>query len=166
MKILGIDPGKDGWWCILDSDKKMGFAKKFQWSDDGILDISLIPKCDRCYIEKVHAIPGKMGVKSAFSFGVTFGQIRWATHRLSCTLITPQSWQGLCLEGIDTQLENKMRSRAGFARINPEFKFIKNMNHNFTDAFHIANYGLLLCGINLGDWDLLNKDEIFPQYRK
>jgi hypothetical protein len=165
MKILGIDPGKTGWWVILDSENKIALGKPLCWSPDGILDISLIPKPDVCYIEKVHAIPGKMGAASAFSFGETFGQIRWATHRMSVTLIGPKIWQSACLQGIDTDMENKLRSIAGFARMNPEHKFVK-LNHNFTDAFHIANYGLLKCGIVVTEWNWLNSEEIFPRSKK
>jgi hypothetical protein len=165
MKILGIDPGKFGYWCLLDTDSGQGIARQLRWSADGILIWKEIPKADRIVMEKVHAIPGMMNARSAFSFGYSVGQLHAFTSNQSVSLVTPQVWQKICLEGVETTLDTKERSKAAFARINPETRDFK-LNHNMTDAFHLANYGILKLGKLMGEWQWLNKDEIWKPSRR
>ena len=160
MKIVGIDPGKFGWWLLLDSETGEATARQLKWSSDGILIWRDIPKADRVYIEKVHAIPKIMNASSAFSFGYSVGQIHAFTSASATALVTPQNWQRICLEGVDTALDPKERSIAGFARLNPSLRE-KKLNHNMTDAFHIANYGMLKAGIMRQDWQFANASEIW-----
>jgi hypothetical protein len=162
MKILGIDPGKFGWWCLLDTESDTAVARQLRWSSDGILIWRDIPKADRIFMEKVHAIPTVMNARSAFSFGYSVGQLHAFTSASATTLVTPQNWQKICLEGIDTNLDPKERSKAGFAKLNPS-KRDKKLNHNFTDAYHIANYGLLKHGILKQEWTFANHQEIWKR---
>lgn len=155
MRIIGIDPGKNGAWCLLDTSDYSAICGKLQWTEDGVFDFGKIDKFwDHVIIEKVKAIPHKMGASSAFTFGMGYGQIVFAFSGYGTTLVSPKTWQAHCLEGIDTDLNPKLRSRAGFARLNPEFKSAK-LDDNITDAFHLANYGVNKFGLNHGQWQWL-----------
>lgn len=164
MKVMGIDPGAKGCWCTIDTDSNTAKFGKLRYSIDGILDTSFLEDCP-IYIEKVHAIGHLMSVKSAFSFGVSFGQLLGACSKYSFELVTPQKWQKVCLSGIDCRIKNKLRSVAGFERMFPEFR-IKRLNDNATDAFHIAHYGLKMVGIILARPTCLNKDVIMLRSKK
>ena len=154
MRVLGIDPGIKGAWVYLDDETSYANAGRLEFDENksfvgfGKLGLSFDT---HIVLEKVRAIPGQMGVSSAYSFGYTVGQIAYAMSIFSHSLVTPQQWQKAVLEGIDTDLNPKLRSRAGFARFNPEYSGLK-LDHNFTDAFNIALYGLMKFGSGPRVW--------------
>jgi crossover junction endodeoxyribonuclease RuvC len=123
MRILGIDPGINGGFFLLEdgNPKDMhimpivkectGFVKRkgrFKYDKDGnkILKYktevdskrvaSLLSEWrpDFVYIEKVHAF-AKQGVTSMFSFGCSYGILRGAVAWLPCQvfLVEPKAWQ-------------------------------------------------------------------------
>jgi hypothetical protein len=166
MRILGIDPGKTGAWCLLDTLENSAEAGRLKWTEDGIFDLGNIDRFwDYVIIEKVKAIPHKMGASSAFTFGMGYGQLLYAFSNYGTTLVSPKTWQSVCLTGIDTDLNPKLRSQAGFARLNPELKTLK-IDHNITDAFHLANYGVRQHGLNHGQWQWQNLDGISKKSKK
>ena len=152
MRIIGIDPGKTGWWCLLDTETREARAKPIRWTDGGIVILDFPNDIDAVYLEKIHVNSKFMPSSSSFNFGKSIGQIEYATKDYAVVQVAPKTWQKQCLIGIDEKIENKMRSRAGFSRLNPEHKDLK-LSHDFTDSFHIACFGVYRCGHNaIGGW--------------
>ena len=165
MKIVGIDPGKSGWWCYLDSETGYASAEPLPFREDGVLDVKEMPNSfDFAYTEKVHVNGEFMPASSAFTFGLNVGQILCWISSYSYVSVPPRTWQKLIYQGIDTKLEIKGKSRAAFAKMNPHYQ--GKLNHNMTDAFHIANYGMMQSGVYRGDWQWQCKKEISARSKK
>jgi len=97
MIILGIDPGSGG--GIAFKDTTTGECKAINMPEtqpdiyNSIKYIAKMGPC-KCYIEKVHAMPGE-GVNSVWTFSGNFHGLTMALYALQVpfTLVTPQTWQ-------------------------------------------------------------------------
>lgn len=96
MVYIGIDPGKNGGYAIINDD--YGVAATHPWDDKAfVADMEpyrgLVSEV-RCCLEKVGAMPGQ-GVTSMFSFGKSAGFIEGvlSAYRIPYQLVPPQTWK-------------------------------------------------------------------------
>ena len=119
MKIVGIDPGLTGGVAVIDLDtnkvelfdtpteqrkKSSGKGIKTDYLPSQMADIIYLHTLDRkchAFIEQVSAMPGQ-GVTSMFGFGKGWGM--WlgilAAFQIPYSLITPQRWKKLLMQGM------------------------------------------------------------------
>lgn len=144
MVFFGIDPGSSGAIAaVWDDGVPAGFIKT-----DKKTTLEEIAKFLRGYdldnaraaIEKVHSSP-QMGVKSAFSFGESYGSILglFAGLQIPVEVVTPKKWQTEigCLSGGDKNV-TKARAQMLFPKV--------KVTHANADAYLIAEYGRRLNG--------------------
>lgn len=100
MIYIGIDPGASGGlgWVNDEEDEfgKESFAKMTEREIALLIkDLTYISSETPCaVIELVHSSP-QMGVKSAFTFGRSYGFLRGvlASHMIAYVEVRPQAWQ-------------------------------------------------------------------------
>lgn len=144
MKVLGIDPGLNGGWALLDEN---GTLETFSFSNKSEKEISnslSLVRPDYAFIEQVHAAPGQ-GVSSMFTFGRAYGFVRGvlSSRCIDFDSITPQAWQRLL----------RIPNRNG-KTYNEHKRLLKDLasklypNHKITlanaDAILIAHAGMTL----------------------
>ncbi len=142
MRIIGIDPGKNGGIAVfdggnIDCGKTPATTADF-WHYLAGLDPAV------CFVEKVHSTP-QMGVSSAFTFGKSVGIIEAVVIAAGLRLVyvSPQKWQkelGLISKarGLgkgDTEKKNRNKARA--QELFPELE----VTHAVADALLICEYG-------------------------
>lgn len=137
--FIGIDPGASGGVAVISENG----------DGDGLGKLSLTDKTERdisCWfsyidasqavavIELVHSSP-QMGVKSAFSFGRSYGFLRGVLSALAIPYVEvrPQAWQKAmgCLSGGD-----KNKTKALAQQLYPGEK----VTHAVADALLLATY--------------------------
>jgi len=146
MKILGVDPGKTGSCCLLDTDSNEAIYLNFKFDKNNIFDInpfySLIMQNepDMIVMEKVQG-RGGMGATSVFTFGICTGQILNTIKftRMPFKHITPQSWQKKMHSGQDSNMKPKEKSFAAFNNLCPSYPLGKKPKMDIIDAFLIAH---------------------------
>lgn len=102
---------------------------------------------DHIAIENVHAIQGRTGNSSNFSFGLGKGILMGIVAGLEIpyTLVNPKTWQKIAWEGVTKQSDNKKTSLVAAKRLFPEESFIatprSRVPHDgMVDAALIAYY--------------------------
>ena len=145
MKILGIDPGKDGGLAVINSDTHE------------VIDVTAMPETladisdfverhsdSQCaYIEIVHSMP-KQGVASTFTFGQFYGYVQMAVtcHKIRCIDVLPSKWQtalSMKAKKGESYKAHKRRLKGKAQQLFPKTKVtLKN-----ADALLIAEYGSL-----------------------
>jgi Holliday junction resolvasome RuvABC endonuclease subunit len=143
MITIGIDPGKSGGiaWIIDGKPcvEKLPETLMDRWNlfESIASEVPMIYRQTEtiAYIEQVHSSP-QMGVKSAFSFGQTFGHLEMALTAANIPFkrVRPQEWQKAmkCLTG-----GNKNVSKARAQEIFPSLR----ITHATADALLIAEFG-------------------------
>jgi hypothetical protein len=135
--IIGIDPGKSGAIAILQPGEPLLLRFDRYELADIAAQLAVFAEDGDCFamLEQVHSSP-QMGVKSAFSFGQSVGQIEGLLQacKIPFDRVTPAKWQGVmkCRSKGD---KNVTKKRA--AELFPRLK----MNHAIADALLIAEYG-------------------------
>ena len=129
MTTIGIDPGKSGGIAWITDGKpcveKMPGSLRDLW--DLICDITNHPRSTvdgrkyKAYIEQVHSSP-QMGVKSAFTFGQSFGHVLGIldANQVPYLLVRPQKWQqqmGCLTKGDKNVSKAEAQRRWPFMRI-------------------------------------------------
>lgn len=151
--ICGIDPGKKGALCFLESKggrDEITFALMPLDKDGNVCGRQLAGylnqmKPDRVIVEQVNAMPGQ-GVVSMFSFGYGFGVVIGVLGALHIPFETvrPQVWQKVCYKGLDKKIPTKERSVIAAKRLFPLQSFTphgcKVPNNGLTDALLLAYY--------------------------
>ncbi len=165
MKVIGIDPGKDGFICLLDGEEVLSWpTPTINISKKGNKRGYLVPEMRRflavanpdfVVIEKQQAMPGmmkggkmvKQGVASSFATGQGYGL--WeglvAGLGLKYILVHPRTWQKVCHR--DVQGDNtKARSILAAGRLFPNVDLRKNdkcrvPHDGKADALLLAWYG-------------------------
>lgn len=97
---LGIDPGADGAYCLLDGQGNLVKRGRLREKNLGLGDdffsflLTITGKNARVGLERVGAMPGQ-GVSSMFSFGVSYGRVQGFLEAagLPFELVSPQTWQ-------------------------------------------------------------------------
>lgn len=133
---IGVDPGKNGGIALLSGSEVK--AWKIPETPQEIYTLLMLlrghhPNCF-ALLEVVHSSP-QMGVKSAFSFGQSYGvlQMALAASGISWEGVRPQQWQKAlgCLSGGE---KNKTKARA--QSLFPALK----ITHSIADSLLIAEY--------------------------
>ena len=96
MVYIGIDPGKNGGYAIIN--EILEEIETFPWDDKQFAE--KMGECGcygnevRCCLEKVGAMPGQ-GVTSMFSFGKSAGFIEGVltANKIPYQLVPPQTWK-------------------------------------------------------------------------
>ena len=152
MNFLGIDPGLDGAFALLDdagkvvaiTDMPVAKAGKKRVVDETDL-VELLERLTQggeiaVALEKVNGIPGQ-SAPAAFNFGASWGLIRGflASRRVPYELVTPQRWKRRILAG---QPKEKDSSRLFAKRKWPERArdLTRKKDHNRADALLIAEW--------------------------
>ena len=148
---LGVDPGKTGGAVLLDEFGRIRESAAFDYEDFGEfmrrIDEKLIR---RAYVEKVHSMP-KQGIKSAFSFGTSFGFLLGglSVKNISVELCAPQKWQKKMIPAAKVGRAAKLKaSRDLCKQLRPDFDFkasprCTTMHSGLVVAYIIAEYGRL-----------------------
>jgi len=142
-KYIGIDIGKKGGMCLIDYNQEVELYP-FRDIKQFVKDIRKIySEGSTIMIENVHSTP-QMGVTSAFSFGMSYGQIQGVLHGLFIpyTTVEPMVWQRAlgCLSGGDKGL---LLEKAKELTLQLTFD-IPKFNLATADAFLIAYYAMRL----------------------
>ena len=142
--FIGVDPGKSGSIAFIDNNTGKAWSFKLSDTDKDIVDgmRDALSTQDNgaadafAILEKVHSSP-QMGVKSAFTFGQSFGKLEMI---LSCfdirfEYVSPSKWQGdmKCRTKGDKNI-----TKAAAQRLFPDLKII----HANADALLLAEYAL------------------------
>jgi len=160
MKLISIDPGKDGGLAYFTIDengfklnaydkmptRKVEINKKKKTVIDEHILVPGIKNFSPniVYIEQVTAMPGQ-GVVSMFSFGFSTGLIHGIVYGLGVELVTvrPQKWKSVVLDGTD---KDKIAAiefcKANFPGINLCMKGCRKEHDGVADAICIGVYGL------------------------
>jgi len=148
MVVIGIDPGKQGGFAILNTDKPwvnaaptpmIGKEIDYRRVHEALMHYSP----DMIVIEKVHAMP-KQGVTSMFNFGMGYGAlVALATASAArVVLVTPQMWKKHVLAGTNKDKDAAIQ----FSNLTyPSVKLIlprcRTAHDGMADAICLAHYG-------------------------
>lgn len=145
MIIIGIDPGKEGGICILNTINKGISVRKMPATPKELLVLlQTYSKIGNvlCVMEKVQGLP-RMGGSAMFNFGKGFGYLEMALLATQIKTITviPQKWQKHYSLGTasscatSTIWKNKLKAKA--EQLFPK----QNIFLWGADAILIAEYG-------------------------
>ena len=157
--IIGIDPGQDGAMVLLAPEGRGVTATIVQ--SKGLTDTDTVLTLNEwwvlvhglgggrghAFIERVSSSP-QMGVKSAFSFGYSYGVQRACLLAAGIPFddVVPSKWQkpfGLIRKDKDEPItQKKNRHKAKAQQLFPGIK----VTHAIADALLIAEYGRRLRG--------------------
>lgn len=154
--IIGMDVGKSGGVCKYDVDTDeielfvMPTIGK-EYDIQGIADFIKEKENEKVIhviIENVHAIQGRAGASSNFSFGLGKGILMGLVHGIGYryTLVTPTVWQKVAWEGVTKQKNTKDTSLIAARRLFPDETFIptkraRTPHDGLVDAALMAYYG-------------------------
>tara|TARA_R110002020_G_scaffold115383_1_gene265298 strand:+ start:5719 stop:6177 length:459 start_codon:yes stop_codon:yes gene_type:complete len=134
--FLGIDPGKTGGLALVWENAQLYEAWKIPESERDLWDLFKHVREFTLFamIEKVHSSP-QMGVRSAFSFGRSYGMLRGMLNALELPFdeVSPVKWQNWqkCKTG-----GNKNISKSRAQQLFPNLK----ITHAIADSLLIADY--------------------------
>lgn len=163
---IGIDPGKESFITVIDSNNSIEFFQIPMIGKE--IDVkalnSLIKNIDDanfddiyCVIEDVHALYGS-SAGSTFEFGRIVGILEalLVAHTIPFVKVQPKTWQKVMWEGIPLQTkpsstgkthvnDTKSMSLMAAQRLFPEVDLrsterCKKPNHNKVDSLLIASY--------------------------
>jgi len=139
--IIGIDPGNSGGIAVNRAgDCRTACLGKMTEQDVGAWLEDHNAGVDFAYIERVSSSP-QMGVKSAFTFGQSYGFLRGCLIAMSIPSeeVSPAQWQRAlgCLSKGDKNV-----TKAKAQQLFPGIK----VTHAIADALLIAEYGRRLRG--------------------
>ena len=130
---VGIDVGKSGGIVKLDKELKLisfhvmpMIGKEYDIQE--LKNVLSDPNQEILHlaIENVHAIQGRTGNSSNFSFGLGKGILMGMVAGLEIpyTLVNPKTWQKLAWEGVTKQDDNKKTSLVAAKRLFPTESFL------------------------------------------
>lgn len=144
MKIMGIDPGKNGGICILDQSGEVLTLIKMPATPSDLYNfLGEHSDCNACVLEKVGGMPGNGG-SAMFNFGKGYGWLEMAliACKIKTVTVTPQKWQkyyqlGCSSSCTHTEWKNKLKAKA--QQLFPSLG--KKITLVTCDAMLIAEYG-------------------------
>lgn len=144
MKIMGIDPGKNGGICILDQSGEVLTLIKMPATPGDLYNFLVEHSdCNACVLEKVGGMPGNGG-SAMFNFGKGYGWLEMAliACKIKTVTVTPQKWQkyyqlGSSSSCTHTEWKNKLKAKA--QQLFPSLG--KKITLVTCDAMLIAEYG-------------------------
>lgn len=130
---VGIDVGKSGGLAKFNEDLKLlslhvmpMIGKEYDIQE--LKNILTEPDEEIVHlaIENVHAIQGRTGNSSNFSFGLGKGILMGMVAGLEIpyTLVNPKTWQKIAWEGVTKQADNKKTSLVAAKRLFPTESFL------------------------------------------
>lgn len=140
--FIGVDPGKSGSIAFIDENTGQAWSFKLDCTDrdiaEGVRDALFTQDGGAAdafaVLEAVHSSP-QMGVKSAFTFGQSFGKLEMVLNCLGIRFeyVSPQKWQGdmKCRTKGDKNV-----TKAAAQRLFPSLK----ITHANADALLLAEY--------------------------
>jgi len=156
--ILGIDPGKDGAFVVIDENGTMLYFKVMPLGPDDqphyegikevLMEINKAHYIPLAYLER--AMPMAMGAKHAFNYGRGFAALEIALREVGIpySMLEPSKWTKDIFQGIDSNLKAKAQASIAVSRLFPEeHKKIptsprsKKMHDGIIDALLMAEYG-------------------------
>jgi hypothetical protein len=155
MIVVGIDPGKNGAFCTMDTTRKILSLhvmptvnqKVYNLKEVSNLFQTLGMRADHVFIEKVSAIQGASS-KAAFNFGYGFGLLEGmlAALKIPYSFARPKEWQAYAhknIEGKNAKGKSLLAAQMRF----PDNDFLatprsKKPHDGLIDAALIAEYGL------------------------
>jgi hypothetical protein len=160
MRILSIDPGKQGAFCY--SDYSNGLSKveitattmpllknKKDYNIHEIKEIVRKSRAEIIIVEDVHSIHGSSSA-SNFVFGFGVGLIRGIveTSNIPYQLVPPKTWQKDAWVGISKVKDSKLNSQAAVHRLFPNVNLKATQrstkeHDGIIDAILIGYYGYL-----------------------
>ena len=158
MIYIGIDPGKEGAFTVLESNKILEImimpiipsTQKGSKNEYDILAIvSFLEKYKNAIVilEKIHAIPMVKSTTAMFEMGKGFGLLLGilSALRMRYFLVHSKTWQSRMLRDINKK-DTKQASIIIAQRLHPEQSFLatersKKMHDGMTDSLLIAEYG-------------------------
>lgn len=119
MKIIGIDPGKNGGICILNQNGEVLTLIKMPATPSDLYSfLAEHSDCNACVLEKVGGMPGNGG-SAMFNFGKGYGWLEMAliACKIKTITVTPQKWQkyyqlGSSSSCTHTEWKNKLKAKA------------------------------------------------------
>lgn len=154
MVIIGIDPSVRPAVCFYAPNKPQNkliyhlckdlydFSQFFEATCSQIKRTYPNEKEYYCYIEKVHSMP-RDGVKSAFSFGQSFGFIEAVIYnsKMPYFFIEPHKWKKH-FNLINKEKVDSIKMAQSFYPLEDfKEKKMRVPNHNIAEAFLIARFG-------------------------
>ncbi len=144
MKIIGIDPGKNGAICILSNEGEVLTLDKMPATPNDLYSfLQEHSDCSACFLEKVGGMPGNGG-SAMFNFGKGYGWLEMAliACKIKTVTVTPQKWQkhyqlGSSSTCTHTEWKNKLKAKA--QQLFPSLG--KKVTLVTCDALLIAEYG-------------------------
>ncbi len=162
MRLVGVDPGRQGYAVALDTVTSQGWALRLPYDAHGSIAMGfarwLMKICqghEACvFLEKLNATGGDvMSKNTLFKMGFAYGQLDAIIRAtlIPSRLVTPQQWQKVVTEGIDQKLSAKDKTMLTYQRMFPDDPIPrrprqKKIDDNAVDAFFIAQYGALKFG--------------------
>jgi hypothetical protein len=151
MKIIGVDPGKNGWLTLTDSVDGLVKFKKLIFNKSNLIDKKIVLNFiesvspDLIVCEKVMG-RGGWGATQSFNFGFICGQIFGCFSDYQTVFVPPQSWQAVVCRGIIKTGTAKERTLATYQTLFPgnPLQFKKSANHDLLDSFMISIYGQIV----------------------
>lgn len=147
-----FDVGKSGGLVKLDEDLNI-ISKHImpmigkEYDIQAIVDLLEEEEITHIAIENVHAIQGRTGNSSNFSFGLGKGILMGvvAGLKIPYTLVNPKTWQKVAWEGVTKQESTKKTSLVAVKRVFPKESFLATSrsrvpHDGLVDAALIAYY--------------------------
>jgi hypothetical protein len=167
MIIVGIDSGKEGYFCELNESDGTCNYLKIPYRDDGIINGFKINRAfenfgntHKIILEKVKG-RGGWGATACFNFGKNYGQLLGILNGEPLVFVNPLMWQKIQHRNT-TGATAKERSASVFASLNPTFvsESRRKIPDGLIDAFLIARWGLIDSRIVFrDDWRFFNLEE-------
>ena len=154
MRVLGIDPGRQGALVAVESSSLEVLDYMFMPYDGKELDVtsvlSFVNRCnpDLVVLERQIAMP-KQGRSSLFSLASGYGALRATLACAGVSYITPlpNAWTKVALAGVPGSGRGKGRNIAAAKRMFPDFNMSpgrRRVDHDgLADAVMLAYYGCI-----------------------
>jgi len=161
MKVVGIDPGKNGCACLIDSKNNLIKYKKLVFNKANMLDRPQLDNWLReinpnlIVMEKVQG-RGGWGATQSFNFGLICGQIMGSVSEYPTVFPPPQTWQAVsCRCIMKGASDAKERTLAAYRTMFPKnpLGLKKTYDKDRLDSFMIALYGQIVFA-KIQDFDL------------
>jgi hypothetical protein len=155
MNILSIDPGYNGYLCLLAGSGadffpmpiiEIGKIKEINFASIQAT-LQSFKMLDGGHVFLERAMPMAMGAKHAFNYGRGFAALEIAIKLsgLPVTYVEPRTWQKIMFAGVDQKLKPKEQALVAVERLATGFNIPKNSKGRFhdgaVDALLIGLYG-------------------------
>lgn len=158
--LVGIDPGKKGYACVIVENTMEAFFYPLSYSENGMLDcvgllkflmpLHLRQEKNECSItlEKLHFIPGRMGGKSLFEmsrcFGAIEGVLEMVQMKRGIFKVRPAVWKNRMSLCGRSKMASVHMAKDIMTLYGLKYRGKKALTHDAAEAFLIALAGHIL----------------------